>query len=70
MLQLQRFTLDIQTFNRKKLNDEVSFPLLLDMNHFLDKESLNDPKAYEELITGNPLNDVKKMMASANKTFK
>ena len=69
MLQLQRFTLDYQTMNRKKLNDTVSFPLLLDMNHFLDKETLTDAKAYEELIAGNPLNDLKKMMAPA-KTFK
>jgi len=35
----------MQTFNRKKLNDSVSFPLLLNMNHFLDKEKLGDQEA-------------------------
>ncbi len=36
MLQLNRFTLDMQTFNRKKLNDLVSFPLILNVNAFLE----------------------------------
>lgn len=39
-LQLQRFTLDMQTFNRKKLNDRVSFPLYLNMNRFLSDQKL------------------------------
>jgi len=30
-----RFTLDLQTFQRVKINDRVTFPLLLNMNPFL-----------------------------------
>ena len=41
-LQLQRFTLDMTTFNRKKLNDRVTFPLTLNMNHFLNEAKQND----------------------------
>ena len=40
MLQLQRFTIDYTTFNRKKINDEVSFPLILNVNPFLDKDQI------------------------------
>ena len=68
MLQLQRFTLDMQTFNRKKLNDMVSFPLYLNMNHFLDKETQNDEERLQKLIDQNPLNDVAKYMQRP-KTF-
>ena len=39
MLQLNRFTLDMQTFNRKKLNDLVSFPLILNVNAFLESQN-------------------------------
>jgi len=35
--QLNRFTLDTNTWQRKKLNDKVSFPVVLNMNHFLDE---------------------------------
>ena len=48
-LQLTRFTLDMQTWNRKKLNDNVSFPLLLNMNPFLDSEQLKDNSIFTEL---------------------
>ena len=58
-LQLQRFTLDMNTFYRKKLNDRVSFPVYLNMNHFLDEEKLQDEKMVEELIKSNPLDEVK-----------
>lgn len=63
MLQLTRFTLDFQTFNRKKLNDSVSFPLVLNMNHFLDQEELKDDQIFEKLVKDNPLNEVKSKMA-------
>lgn len=36
-LQLRRFTVDMNTFQMKKLNDRVTFPLTLNMNHFLDE---------------------------------
>lgn len=36
-LQLNRFTMDMTTWQRKKLNDKVSFPLVLNMNHFIDE---------------------------------
>ena len=61
-LQLIRFTLDMQTFNRKKINDSVSFPLLLNMNHFLDEENCQDEALLKKLISLNPLNEVKKHM--------
>ena len=59
MLQLQRFTLDVTTFNRKKLNDEVSFPLYLNMNHFLDPETAADSEKLNQLINENPLKEAK-----------
>jgi len=34
-LQLKRFDLDLQTFSRIKLNDEVRFPQILNMNSYL-----------------------------------
>lgn len=39
MLQLNRFTLDMTTFNRKKINDKVAFPPVLNINPFLDPEA-------------------------------
>jgi len=62
MLQLQRFTIDMQTFNRKKLNDEVSFPLILNVNPFLDKDQLKDDVFLNDLISENILSDVKTKM--------
>jgi hypothetical protein len=61
MLQLQRFTLDLN-FNRKKLNDLISFPLLLNMNPFLDPDT--KPEIFEELIKENPLNQAHKIIVS------
>jgi len=48
-LQLQRFTLDMNTFQRKKLNDRVTFPMLLNMNHFLNEKMQTDPEATLQL---------------------
>lgn len=62
MLQLQRFTIDYQTFNRKKLNDEVTFPLILNVNPFLDKDQIQNDAFLAQLIEDNPLAKVKKMM--------
>lgn len=39
-LQLKRFDFDINTFQRIKLNDRVSFPLVLDMSPFLSRDTL------------------------------
>ncbi|CAD8079535.1 unnamed protein product [Paramecium primaurelia] len=41
-IQLNRFELDMNTFERKKVNDYVSFPFVLDMNNFL--------KPYDQII--------------------
>ena len=62
-LQLVRFTLDMQTFNRKKLNDQCTFPLYLNMNHFLDKDTQEDEEKLKKMIEQNPLLDVAKYMA-------
>lgn len=35
MLQLKRFDLDYETMQRKKLNDKVTFPLILNLNPFI-----------------------------------
>jgi len=37
-LQLKRFDFDYSTFRRIKLNDRVTFPHILDLNHFLKDE--------------------------------
>jgi len=52
----------MQTFNRKKLNDEVSFPLILNVNPFLDKDQLKDDTFLNDLISENILSDVKTKM--------
>ncbi|CAK62005.1 unnamed protein product (macronuclear) [Paramecium tetraurelia] len=41
-IQLNRFELDMNTFERKKVNDYVSFPFVLDMNNFL--------KPYDQIL--------------------
>jgi ubiquitin C-terminal hydrolase len=38
VLQLKRFDLDYVTMQRKKLNDEVKFPEILNMNTYVKKE--------------------------------
>ena len=64
-LQLQRFTLDMVTFNRKKLNDRVTFPLTLNMNHFLDEAKQHDLQQTEDLIKQNPLEGVRPALFKA-----
>lgn len=44
---MNRFTIDYSTFNRKKINDKVTFPLILNMNKFLNEEFLKDQSATE-----------------------
>lgn len=51
-----RFTLDYTTFQRVKINDRVTFPLLLNMNPFL--RDYNDFDI-QKLIDDNPLSKVK-----------
>ncbi|CAK65339.1 unnamed protein product (macronuclear) [Paramecium tetraurelia] len=41
-IQLNRFEFDMNTFERKKVNDYVSFPFVLDMNNFL--------KPYDQIL--------------------
>jgi len=62
MLQLQRFTLDMVSLNRKKLNDEVSFPLYLNMNHFLDAEAVGSKEKLDQMVSENPLVLAKSML--------
>lgn len=51
-----RFTLDYTTFSRVKINDKVTFPLLLNMNPFLREYKDED---IERLISDNPLAKVR-----------
>ena len=51
-----RFTLDLQTFQRVKINDRVTFPLLLNMNPFLRDYKEEE---IEKLIEDNPLAKVR-----------
>lgn len=44
------------------MNDEVSFPLILNVNPFLDKDQLKDDVFLNELISENILSDVKTKM--------
>jgi hypothetical protein len=39
-LQLKRFDLDMQTLQRRKLNDQVRFPFILDMNQYLGQKGV------------------------------
>ena len=39
-LQLKRFDLDYNTFQRIKLNDQVRFPLILNMNPYVHNDSV------------------------------
>ncbi|XP_058066376.1 ubiquitin carboxyl-terminal hydrolase 47 [Anopheles bellator] len=40
-LHLKRFDFDYQSFHRIKLNDKVTFPELLNLNHFVNSESID-----------------------------
>ena len=44
VLQLKRFDLDITTLQRIKLNDKVAFPEILNMNPFVDHNSISPQK--------------------------
>ncbi|XP_052894832.1 ubiquitin carboxyl-terminal hydrolase 47 [Anopheles moucheti] len=43
-LHLKRFDFDYQSFHRIKLNDKVTFPELLNLNHFVSSTSTSDYK--------------------------
>lgn len=45
IVHLNRFDLDMMTLNRRKLNNKVTFPYVLNMNTYL--------KPYEEIIKNN-----------------
>lgn len=49
MLHLKRFDLDYSTMQRKKLNDRVTFPQVLNMNHFMSPGSVLTQGALPEL---------------------
>lgn len=55
-LNFNRFTLDYTTFQRVKINDKVTFPLLLNMNPFLREYSQEE---IDKLIEDNPLSKVR-----------
>jgi len=45
---LLRFVFDVTTFERKKRKHNVSFPVVLDMNKFLDnQQTANEENTYE-----------------------
>lgn len=66
---MTRFTLDFQTFNRKKLNDRVTFPTLLNMNHFMEDQKLQTFEETQKLIADNPLLNIRPSQFKAA-TFK
>ena len=41
------------------MDERVTFPLVLNMNHFLDETKQSDPEKLQELISDNPLRDVR-----------
>ena len=43
-LHLKRFDLDYETFQRKKINDRVSFPQILNLNKFFTDELVLTPQ--------------------------
>mmetsp|Transcript_26094 Transcript_26094/g.25715 ORF Transcript_26094/g.25715 Transcript_26094/m.25715 type:complete len:834 (-) Transcript_26094:354-2855(-) len=47
VLQLKRFDLDYETFQRIKLNDKVTFPQILNMNPFVREIPHGDPERIE-----------------------
>eukprot|EP01117_Protostelium_nocturnum_P015890 TRINITY_DN6199_c0_g2_i2.p1 TRINITY_DN6199_c0_g2~~TRINITY_DN6199_c0_g2_i2.p1 ORF type:complete len:1212 (+),score=538.97 TRINITY_DN6199_c0_g2_i2:118-3753(+) len=47
-LQLKRFDFDYQSMKRKKLNDKVTFPHILDLNSFLGEDNSNAPEGLEK----------------------
>jgi hypothetical protein len=49
----------MNTWQRKKLNDRVTFPLVLNMNHFLNEQKQSDWSETEKLIQANPLNGIR-----------
>lgn len=51
-----RFALDYQTFQRVKINDKVTFPLVFNMNVFMREYGQDD---IDKLIDENPLSKVK-----------
>ena len=68
MLQLNRFTIDMFSGNRKKIIDPVAFPPLLNLNPFLDQKEAGD-KVFEEMIKENPLSKVATQMKKAQVGF-
>jgi len=60
----------MQTFNRKKLNDLCTFPLYLNMNHFLDKDTQEHEEKLKKMIDQNPLLEVSKSMAKPKSFIK
>jgi hypothetical protein len=51
-----RFTMDYTTFSRIKINDKVTFPLLLNMNVFLQEYT---DESIQKLMDSNPLSKVR-----------
>ena len=49
-LQLKRFDLDCNTLQRKKINDRVSFPHVLNMNKFMNEKDYNDYELFSIMI--------------------
>ena len=64
MLQLKRFDLDMTTLSRRKLNERVTFPFLLNMNKYMGEKGVEyakqrvkdrqDGKLEEDQPEGNP----------------
>jgi hypothetical protein len=55
-LNFNRFALDYTTFQRVKINDKVTFPLVLNMNKFLGDYT---PEDIDQMVAENPLAKVR-----------
>ena len=56
----------MRSFQRKKLDERVTFPLVLNMNHFLDESKQSDPEKLHTLIDQNPLKDIRPSLFKSN----
>ena len=48
----------------------MSFPLALNMNHFLDAESVKDQEKLKQIVEDNPLNEAVKLLMRLKKPLR
>ena len=67
--QIMRFTFDYQTFQRIKINDRVSFPLILNCNSYLGEFSEKEVKQVQDIEEDKPIH-IPKLVFEAPKDRK